>query len=386
MKRNLALKIAASLMGIAFALGAPQGAMAAGTLACTSISNQASVAFTVGGVPQTGLTSLAAAFKVGNKVNLAVATTEVTWVTVYPGSTASTLNFTINNLGNANQKYALTTLNSVDPFGGVDNFNAIAPAIWIETGVATNVFTAATTTVSLAPDTQLKAQIRSDISLAQLDLDISAHYLMATTLNADGTVITQADATVKTGVAGLTTCTNAEGAYVVFADIAPGSDDIAKDKIGSARDSYKVCAANLTITKSSVVYWDPINLFVTPKAIPGAIINYTITATNNGAAACANATNVTIADSLNTEIAVNGSLAFRTQFNNINDVGGVACAALNGMLIKQGTAAAACKTNVVDAEVAPVADFTTNVVNAGPMTIPIGVDKTTTVKFQAIIN
>jgi uncharacterized repeat protein (TIGR01451 family) len=39
---------------------------------------------------------------------------------------------------------------------------------------------------------------------------------------------------------------------------------------------YEVAAATITVTKSSAVYWDPINGFTNPKAIPGAVVLYCV--------------------------------------------------------------------------------------------------------------
>jgi uncharacterized repeat protein (TIGR01451 family) len=52
-------------------------------------------------------------------------------------------------------------------------------------------------------------------------------------------------------------------------------------------------APNITLLKSVAINWDPVNLFVNPKGIPGAIAEYTITATNSGGPSDANSIVIT---------------------------------------------------------------------------------------------
>jgi len=68
----------------------------------------------------------------------------------------------------------------------------------------------------------------------------------------------------------------------------------------------------LSVSKSSAVISDPFNGTTNPLAIPGAVVEYTITISN--AASTATATSVAITDSLNAEI-VATRLAFNTQYN-----------------------------------------------------------------------
>lgn len=63
--------------------------------------------------------------------------------------------------------------------------------------------------------------------------------------------------------------------------------------------AIQVTSAVLGITKTAAVVWDPINFLVDPKAIPGAVIEYTITVTNTGSI---QATAVAITDTLPTEL------------------------------------------------------------------------------------
>lgn len=60
-------------------------------------------------------------------------------------------------------------------------------------------------------------------------------------------------------------------------------------------DAYEVSAAAITVTKRSLVFWDPINESTNPKAIPGAAVLYCITVKNEGGTA---ASDVTISDQI----------------------------------------------------------------------------------------
>ena len=74
-----------ALLAVAFApLFAFQNAQAAGTVANTTISNTATVNYTVGGVAQTAINSNTSTFLVDRKVNLNV--TAGTGTTTTPGS------------------------------------------------------------------------------------------------------------------------------------------------------------------------------------------------------------------------------------------------------------------------------------------------------------
>jgi hypothetical protein len=148
------------------------------------------------------------------------------------------------------------------------------------------------------------------------------------------------------------------GIYVMWAGGSSGNPE-------PADEGYKVSAAALSVSKTSAVYWDPINLLVNPKAIPGAIVTYTITIAN---AAGATATDVSISDSLAGEA---GRLSFNAQFND-----GTSCGALEGIFVAGG-----CKTNT-DAD-GDNADFTANVLSVTGLTVPA--TESRVIKFQVTI-
>jgi uncharacterized repeat protein (TIGR01451 family) len=64
-------------------------------------------------------------------------------------------------------------------------------------------------------------------------------------------------------------------------------------------------APSITLLKSVAIYWDPVNLFVNPKSIPGAVEQFTITASNAGGPADNNSIVITDLVPPNTSLYVN---------------------------------------------------------------------------------
>ena len=76
---------------------------------------------------------------------------------------------------------------------------------------------------------------------------------------------------------------NTAGVDIVFGDAA-GTDDAARDAAHSSRSAYRVETATLSVAKTATLICDPFNGTTNPKNIPGAIVRWTITITNTGAA------------------------------------------------------------------------------------------------------
>ena len=72
---------------------------------------------------------------------------------------------------------------------------------------------------------------------------------------------------------------NAVVTSTASSDYQPLANDIVTDTITT------LVGPTLVVTKSAVPVFDPINLTVDPKAIPGGIVEYTITIENQGAGA-----------------------------------------------------------------------------------------------------
>lgn len=281
----LKLLVATSTISVA-ALGAnPAFAADLGTDAGTSIQNNVSVAFTVGGTAQTAETD-SDTFVVDRIVNLVVTKSDAVNTSVAPGSTQQAVTYTVSNQTNDTIDVLLTS----EQLGG-DDFNVTgAIAYYLDDG--NGVYDAADTVITSIND------------LAE-DETVVVHAVA----NIPGTVVTGnvADlvligqaANSATGVAFSDDSGAADDAAAVqnvFADGAgTGSGDVAGDGYHSATDRYQVAAADITVTKTSTVLWDPINGSANPKAIPGAVVEYCIAVAN--ASGGADATSVAISDTI----------------------------------------------------------------------------------------
>ena len=263
-----------------------QQAFAAGTIAGTDITNQATLNYSVGGIAQPAQNSNVATFKVDRKINVVVAQVGSVDTSVLPGSVNQVTTFTVTNTSNATMDFSLAALNKVGgpgPNGGTDNFNVANVRVFVDSngngvydpGVDTAVFID-----ELAPDTSKTVFVVADVPVGQVNNDLAAVTLTATA--ADGGTPGSLGATSVQTVGADT-----PGAVdTVFADGA-GDTDAARDGKFSAASAYKVVSATVSVVKSSAVISDPFNGAINPKAIPGARVRYTIVVTNSGIVAAA---------------------------------------------------------------------------------------------------
>jgi hypothetical protein len=294
---------------------------AAGTTAGTAITNLATLNYSVGGTPQTAIGSseagntvgagTATSFVVDNKINLLVATTDTTFVSVVPGLTGvagaspnsalQVTTFTVTNTGNSVQDYSLATAslaNGTSLFAGTDNFDGTACVARVESGATAGYD--ATDTASfideLPADGVKTVYVICAIPVARLNNDVAVVSLTATALV--GGTAGQGAALVET------TGANTSGVDIVFADGA-GTDDAARNANYSARSAFKVVSSTLTVTKAVVAVCDPFNGSTLPKNIPGTFVRYTITIANTGAAS---ATLSTVGDTLTNLVTFDANL------------------------------------------------------------------------------
>ena len=289
---------------------ATQPAMAAGTPSGTVITNNATLVYQVGGVPQTPVQDVTPPqFVVDNKVDLVVAEDTGTsgYTDVNPNTTNQVLTFTVSNTGNTVQDFALAAAPGTDPHGGADNFDASALRVFVEDGT-TPGFQALEDTATyideLAPwaaaGDEVTVYVLANIAISQASGDIAAYTLTATA-RAGGGVGSLGGALTQTAGA------DTPGAVdIVFADGA-GDTDGARDAAFSDSDAYRVLSAQLTIDKSATVIRDPFNLAASPKRIPGAYVQYAITISNAGTAT-ATATMTSITDTLDANVAIDPDL------------------------------------------------------------------------------
>ena len=309
-------RVLIGLLGLMFA----QATFAVGTPSATSISNDATVNFSSGGIAQAPVTSAPAVFVVDNMVDVMVAEISDGAALVVPGQLVASfvdpqiLGFTVTNEGNTAQDYALAAVNLGDgasvPFTAAltdsnsATSNATGIAMFVDDGSGTfdGADVAVTFLNAMAADETRTVWVLADIPAGAVNGAVIGVSLQATTHDSTSGALDALTAeTVGADTPG--------SVDVVFADDFPAvnsTDDGATDGQASDRDAFLVQAAVLTIAKASVVISDPFNGTTNSLAVPGAIVEYTITVTNTGTS---QATSVTISDDLSVEIAA-GRVAF----------------------------------------------------------------------------
>lgn len=328
--RNTLVKLGAAIaLAVAGLLGGT-AAQAAGTVSGTTITNLATLNYSVGAVAQTFIESkdgtgnstpglgkgAVTTFVVDNMVNLQVTTLDTNFVSVVPGQTTGVFGalgsatatqvarFLVTNTGNSTQDYALTplfnaigslTLSTFSPTSVTDNFDPSACTVRVESGASTGAVYDATDTATfidaLAADANKTVYVICAIPLTQVNNQIAVVSLTAEArvsgLAADGALGAVLDATIAN---------TQTGVEIVFADsagIEPG--DVARDGKHSSRDALRVTTASLTVLKAMTTVCDPLNGPTNPKNIPGAFVRYTITVANGGSTL---ATLTTVGDAL----------------------------------------------------------------------------------------
>ncbi len=319
-KTSISSKLVALLAGAALFGLVSQSALAVGTASGTVISNTATLSYSVSGVAQTGITSAASTFTVDNKVNLTVGT-PVNLTTV-PGTTKQALAYTVTNLGNTTQRYALTANAGAATIVTMSNvaiyLDVNGNGIW---DAGDTAYVDASTFGDVVAGGTLKVLIIADTPAGATNGQTALFNLQAQTVNAGTTVVTTATAGANTA-----------GVDVVFADTA-GSIDAVTDGKHSASATYSIGSSILSVTKTVTVLCDPFNGSTNPKNIPGAVVQYAITITN-AATAASSATLTSVTDALA------GSLAWEPKL--ISGAGaGAACTSATGVQLSATTGFAA---------------------------------------------
>lgn len=293
MKRPTCMTSTAFVLVTLVVAGMASPALAAGTSAGTVISNSATIDYDVGGINQDDVTSAAVTFMVDRKVDLTLVTNESAAVSVTPGSSGNVLTFTVTNTGNSLFDYSLSTTalaGGAAAFAGTDNIDASGTSIFVESGATAGYQSGedtATLINNLAADDSSQVFVVASFATGLSNADIASYHLEATALDSTGSGLTQ-DSDGD----------DPDAVEDVFADGA-GSNDASRDAVHSAQADYQVATATLTVSKSSTVISDPINNTTNPLAIPGAILEYTVTISN--AAGASTASNIAVTDDLSSE-------------------------------------------------------------------------------------
>lgn len=294
-------KLAALFAGAALLGLVSQNTLAAGTTAATSISNSATLAYSVGGVGQTPIVGTSTAFLVDEKINLTVAGTGVA-ISVVPGATLQVASFTVTNNANSALDFNLAANQPVGEvyLGKTDNFDATGCIVRVETGGGAGYqdgVDTATFIDELAADASTTAYVVCTIPAGQVNNDAAIVGLTATARGNFTGANNAYAATAGSAGAAITETAGANTANVdiVFADIA-GSEpgDASRDAEHSARDVYSVVTSALSVTKTATLLCDPFNgTGGNQKSIPGAMTRWTITISNGAGGTDAVLTTIT---------------------------------------------------------------------------------------------
>jgi uncharacterized repeat protein (TIGR01451 family) len=304
MTSKLKLLVASAVIPTVFLNAVP--VMAAGTTQGTSVLNNVTVDFQVGGVPQTqgGASNT---FVVDRKIIFTIDEKAPTGTTtVSPGQTAQRTIFLLTNSSNDTLDFTVTPSQFVGgtaAHGGTDAFDVTNLLICLDANAdnTCDAAPAASLTVNdLIADGTTTILIIGDIPLTATNGQVANVQATATALNSNGTAITGADAAAADA-----TVNDPTTVQTIFADVAEsgnGGTSAARDGIDVARDDYTISAAVLSVFKSSRVISDGVSTS-NFKSIPGAVVEYCISVTN--AAGGATATNISVRDVVPADLTYN---------------------------------------------------------------------------------
>ncbi|MEO9635174.1 MAG: hypothetical protein ABJF89_09720 [Parasphingorhabdus sp.] len=292
MTSKLKLLVATSALAAATLGANPAFAADLGTDAGTSITNNVSVAYSVGGTSQTAETD-SDTFVVDRKVNLTVTKTDAVNTIVAPGQTQQAVTYTVSNQTNDTIDVLLTSEN----LGGDDFDTTGAVTYYLDdgNGIFDGADTLLTSIEDLAEDDSVVIHLVTDMPGAIVTGDVANVALIGQAADTSGVAFVDNSGDVD----------DAAVVQNVFADVAgTATGDGANDGYHSDTDTYEVSAAAISVLKTSRIVSDPISGTTNPKAIPGAVIEYCISVAN--APGSGTATGVTITDTLPVDVSGNG--------------------------------------------------------------------------------
>ena len=399
-------------------LALPHVAFANGTAANTLIDNKASLTFTSGGGSSvtlesapTGNTTLGVGsgtvtqFRVDRKVDILVTRSDAAIVTSNAGTTQILTTFNVQHIGNDTQDFVLTTAQlaagTADPFGGAspDNFSFPAACTVRADNDNSGTYVAASDTLSYLSNIPAAAAgtTRKVFVLCDAPATTPNNSVVVVSLTAQAAVAGSSGATIQVNQSA--TADGALTVETVWGDAA-GSDDAALDGKHSVRSAYLIRAAVLSLLKSETLICDPINQISNPKHIPGALVKYTVTVSNTGAASA-------ILNALTD--ALDARFTFDTKFvagsataGSCTSAAGVSVAGASAgtsfRFVCGGTSTRSCttaafNTNAADTDAGSIAGSTVtiNYTNGLPAVAGYAVGElkageTVTVEFQAFLN
>ncbi|AQR72876.1 DUF11 domain-containing protein [Sphingomonas sp. LM7] len=283
------MKLHNALLGsaaIAVGVTGAGAAQAQQTPAGTSVNNQATVNYEVGGNPASASSNVAT-FVVDKKVNLAVAEVGGAPTQTALSATDQVTTFTVTNLTNSVQDFRLEAdqqLVSI-PLLGTDNFNMNNLRVFVDSngnGTYDAGVDVATYIDELAPDATVTV------------------FIVGNTPSTPGaeTAIVSLNAVVATGGSGGALGADLVASSILVADSPTTVETVFADDGGlldglrngqsRAFDAYHISTAVVTMTKSATVISDPINLLLNPHPIPGAVVEYCMRVANAGPGTASN--------------------------------------------------------------------------------------------------
>jgi len=335
-------KFAALLAGAALLGLVSQSALAVGTISGASITNTATLNYSVGAVPQTLIESSQGgntvagtgngsptSFTVDAKVDHTLVT-DMASVSVTPGGAKLATPFTLTNMGNATVAYTLAVTDAATGnhkvLGTVvaDAFDTTIPTaaptdtIYVDTnnnGTLDGTDVAVTAaTANVLPGGVLNLIVVRDIPVSALNGQYGVVGLTATVVypaagplevgetaitGTAGTAVVDSGATVTGGVdVVLADAETQDNPLALPAGVIDGPANAARNGQVAAYGAYLVASAVISVQKTVTLLCDPFNGNTNPKNIPGSTVQYAIII-SNAATASASATLSTIGDALN---------------------------------------------------------------------------------------
>ena len=261
-------------------------ALAVGTPANTDINNSATVGFKVGGVDQTAVPSNTTTFKVDQVVDFVVDEADNGDTDVVPGELDAVARFTVTNTGNAAQDFDLSVLDldggtvfsadTIDTVGltiviDANNNDVYDPGVDLVRSFIDGL--SADDTDAADPDNVISVFILGDIPASAIGGN-AANIVLTATAHKVGADDALGAVEAETGGND-----DPDSVQIIFS----AAVDSGLTATFSDQDGYLVASASLTAAKTSDVISDPVaGVSTAALAIPGAIVEYTITITNSG--------------------------------------------------------------------------------------------------------
>lgn len=251
-------------------IGISGQAFATGTNSGDTVTNTATVNYTVSSVAQTPI-SAANSFTVDTIVRFNL--TGGTTVDVAPGQTNQYQTYVLTNTSNTTSQFTLSATN--DSSG--DNFDMNLPGAG-----SAGVRVYADTNGNGVYDPGTDAQVTTNVTLTSvLPTDHATYFVVGDT---PSTVTNSQTANVTLLATAINPATSAAWVNDTTADNQGGTAQIVVGNGTATRPgTFRVQTATLAVTKTSSVISDPINgTAAARKAIPGAVMQYQILVANSG--------------------------------------------------------------------------------------------------------